>query len=85
MEYEKLAKDLAENMSPEIVEAGQNALGGGLQALYEQAKATPNSWDDLGVRALAKILRVDLVEPEAQADPAPPAEASPGEAAPPAE
>lgn len=67
MEYEKLATNLAQNMSPEIVEAGKNALGGALQALYEQALATPNSWDDMGVRVLASTVGVTLVEPASPA------------------
>jgi len=55
---------LLEQMSPQIVEALKEALEVVLQNLYEQALKTENKWDDMGIEMLAKVLGIELEEPE---------------------
>ncbi|RJX35632.1 MAG: hypothetical protein C4525_02980 [Desulfarculus sp.] len=70
-DYEQMAQELGSKLTPQIAEAGKDMLGAGIQELYEKAKGTANEWDDLGVKALAAVLGVELTEPAPAADAAP--------------
>ncbi len=54
---------LLDEMTPGIVVAFKTGMRELLQKLYEAAHKTPNKWDDWGVKMIAKVFDVELVEP----------------------
>jgi len=61
--------ELLKAMSPQIAQALKDGLQRLLQKLYDDALETENGWDDWGIKMIAKVVDVELIEPPAGQSP----------------